>query len=220
MQQERHEDALQNLLWFHEHALEQNPALAGVRLSFALAAWIELGEKYPKALQALTSIRDEKTKVIIDGQGSFPLFLDVAAMNEYLKESPRTVALFKVIHQTYPDLARQCYGVAEPQLVAHREHGTCACYVPDAPARFEEIRQLFQMKMQIADENPALREGGVPEYAEASFVAEVCRLIEILVGVGRGQEAEKIRELAQPMIASAEARDALAKAPGHQEPGP
>jgi hypothetical protein len=218
--QGKYEDALQNLLWFHEHALEHDPALAGVRLSFALASWVELGEKYPKALQALTSIRDEKAKAITDGKGSFPLFQDVAAMNEYMQAGPRTVALFQGIHQAYPELAKQCYRVAEPYLVAHREYATCASYIPDALAWFEEIRQLFRVKLEIADENPSLRAGGVREYAEVSFVVEVCRLIEILVGVGRRPEAERVGELALALSASAEARDALGKALGHQEPSP
>jgi hypothetical protein len=41
--QGNYEEALRDHLWFHEHALEQVPALAGVRLSFALAAWVKLG---------------------------------------------------------------------------------------------------------------------------------------------------------------------------------
>lgn len=34
-------------VWFHEHALEVDRAYRGVRLSFALAFWLELAEQYP-----------------------------------------------------------------------------------------------------------------------------------------------------------------------------
>jgi hypothetical protein len=218
--QGRYEDALQNHLWFHEHALDHDTALGGVRLSFALASWVELGERYPPALEALTSIRDEKAQAVTAGRGSFPLFHDVAAINGYLQEAGRTVELFKVMHQEYPELARQCYGVAEGNLVAAREYEVCSSYLPDALARFEEIRQLFKLKLEIADENPRLRAGGIREYAEMSFAAEVGRLIEILVGVGRRQEAERMGELALGVSAGAGVRDAVEKALRSEDPGP
>ena len=36
----RHEDALRDFAWFHEHALEHDMAYYGVRLSFALGYWM------------------------------------------------------------------------------------------------------------------------------------------------------------------------------------
>ena len=32
-----HAEALEKYLWFHHHALEHSPALAGVRLSYAIS---------------------------------------------------------------------------------------------------------------------------------------------------------------------------------------
>jgi hypothetical protein len=91
-------------------------------------------------------------------------------------------------------------------------------YVPEGLARFEAIRQLYQLKMEVADENLSLRAGGVREYTEASFVSESCRLIEILAGAGRREEAERVQALALALSPSAEAREALGKALRHQEP--
>jgi hypothetical protein len=54
----RHEEALREYIWFHDHALELEPALYGVRLSFALAYWVELAQDYPAARTALEGIRD------------------------------------------------------------------------------------------------------------------------------------------------------------------
>lgn len=212
MQQGRYEQALENHLWFHEHALECNPALAGVRLSFALSSWLALGEKYPKARQALVAIRDEKAQAITDGNGSFALFHDVAAINALLQESPRTVALFKVVHLAHPDLAKQCYHVAEPHLMAQQEYELCAAYIPDGMVRFEQSRSQFQVKMTLADENAALKDGGVREWAEFSLVAEVCRLIEILINVGRRAEAERVATCARELIASAPVRELMDQA--------
>ncbi|ATQ77529.1 hypothetical protein CR152_25770 [Massilia violaceinigra] len=53
----RHEVASQEFIWFHHHALDEEPSLYGVRLFFAPSYWNELGQVYPKALDALHAIR-------------------------------------------------------------------------------------------------------------------------------------------------------------------
>jgi hypothetical protein len=39
-----YKDALEGFLSFHQHALEHDPGLSGVRVSFALSSWSELAE--------------------------------------------------------------------------------------------------------------------------------------------------------------------------------
>src|SRR5436190_22804607 len=72
-----YEQALQRHIWYHNHALEFEPSLTGVRLSFALAEWIELGRRYPRARRALIEIRDEKTRKFDEGWGYSALFSDI-----------------------------------------------------------------------------------------------------------------------------------------------
>jgi hypothetical protein len=84
----KYDEALEKYLWFHRHALEHDQALAGVRLSFALAEWFELGQKYPPARQALLAARDEAAAAIERGEGSFSLFHDVASINRLLGARP------------------------------------------------------------------------------------------------------------------------------------
>ena len=52
-----HAEALEKYLWFYHHALEHSPALSGVRLSYAISEWVELGNAYPPALEALESAK-------------------------------------------------------------------------------------------------------------------------------------------------------------------
>src|SRR4051812_38154257 len=82
---ERYEDALNAYVWIHHHSLQFGPAFYGVRLSYALIEWIDLGKKYPKALLVLQAIRDDKAATLRAGDGDFALFHDVATMNEYLQ---------------------------------------------------------------------------------------------------------------------------------------
>jgi hypothetical protein len=55
---EQYELALQKHVWFHEES-RSSSGMAGVRLSYAISDWVELGNKYPPALSELRRIRDE-----------------------------------------------------------------------------------------------------------------------------------------------------------------
>src|SRR5262249_53781347 len=101
------------------------------------------------------------------------------------------------LHQRHPELARQCYPVAEKALVQAGEYATCSSYVPDPAAWVEEICQVRQMTLEIAKENPRLGapEARLREYAALRFLDETQRLIAILEGAGRTQDAERVRAL-------------------------
>jgi hypothetical protein len=212
--QGKYEEALQKHLWFHENALKHDRAWAGARLSFALNYWIELGNKYPKAREALVAIRDKNTKAISEGNGSFDLFHDVTAINHYLNEQPKTVALFKTVHEKYPDLAKSCYHVAETDLAAQREYQICIRYIPDPLTRFDRIREMRDANLKLAKEEA---DTNLKEYAENSFVEEICRLIDILVGADRKQDAEKVRERALAVRDASAIREAIEKAVQRQK---
>jgi hypothetical protein len=193
----KYDEALAKHLWFHAHALQHDQSLGGVRLSFALEQWVALGEQYPKARQSFLAVRDETTLAIEQGQGSFMMFCDVAAMNKYLQEEPKTVALFHAIDQRHPELASQCYAVAEEYLVGSMEYEICSKYMGDPQAKFEAICQQRQLTLEIADENPALGapEAGLRFYADWAFANRTRHLLEILEGIGRTEDAQRIRQL-------------------------
>lgn len=60
---------------------------------------MELGEKYPKAREVLIEIRDKKAKQLQNGDRNRALFHDVESINDYLKQSEATVALFKKMEE-------------------------------------------------------------------------------------------------------------------------
>jgi hypothetical protein len=127
--QGRYDDALQNLTWYFNHVLEYKPDEVGVRRSFALSDWIELGRSYPKARQALVDIRDQDMQKfnetmspssllsdisgaipgfsLVGKQSRFELFQDIFSINVYLEDSGANDALIKMVITKDPRLARQ-----------------------------------------------------------------------------------------------------------------
>ena len=128
----RYGEALRDYIWFHEHALEHEPSLYGVRLSFALWYWIELGHVYPEARSALKRIRDEKTARLLNGDADRDLFQDVESINERLENDEATYELFAALERANPDFAGACADLAMPAIVEGRRLRNGAAIYPVA----------------------------------------------------------------------------------------
>src|SRR5262245_51982430 len=113
----KYAEALTEYVWFHHHALTEQPSLYGVRLSFALAHWKELGDVYPPALTAVKGVRDDKTHRLTAGELDRELFHDVEAINQYLGANTETAKLFALLDRDAPEFARVCSNLALEALV-------------------------------------------------------------------------------------------------------
>jgi tetratricopeptide (TPR) repeat protein len=113
----KYEEALKRHLWFHDHALEYDDGIAAVRLSFALSDWEELGRKYPPALQAMVSKRDETVTLVKAGQRVRKLFPDIVALNESLGQNSQTVTLFETLAKDHPQLGRELWTYAQEVIL-------------------------------------------------------------------------------------------------------
>ena len=158
MDEGKYEEALQRQIWYFNHALEFDPAQTGVRLSFALAQWVELGRRYPRAKQALLEIRDRDTQRLAAGKGFANLFSDVNSINNYLGQEDATLALFKTIYQTDNQLAKGCYFYAENLLIQHGEYELLLNCLGDPQARFDSYQRGFEATDRITAAH-----GGNPE---------------------------------------------------------
>lgn len=144
-----YEDALQHLIWYYTNS-ETDPGQKGVRCSFALYYWVELGRHYPEATQSLVGIRDGYKQRLLRGNGSSGLFQDVQAINEYLETEDDTYSLFKSIEQRDPKLAGRCYYYVENQLIQRGEYETCRKYIGDPYADFQGIHRDYEQGLLIA----------------------------------------------------------------------
>ena len=113
--------ALERHEWYHANALRISPAQYGVRLSFALSYWKNLGDKYPPALASLTALRDNGTQTVLAGTAAPELFHDVVSINRTLGQSGKSVELFKTLDQKQPELARRCLRNVEEALISAGE---------------------------------------------------------------------------------------------------
>ncbi len=230
MKEGSYEDALQRHIWFHNNVQKFGDSYQStVRLTSAISEWEQLGRRYPKAKQALMEIRDDKTREIIEGRGYAEIFQEVAAINREFQNDDATLTLFKTIRRTDPKLAQQCYFYAENLLITNGEYQLCLDVMGDSQKQFSSLRRSIEMQRdqetRMAEMYKRMEESNrqrgitnnyprsvVPDtmkkHSEDYFVSRTCRLIEILIGAERKDEAEKIQAQAlaifdDPLLKSA-----------------
>jgi hypothetical protein len=205
----KYEDALRDHLWFHEHALDEDPSLAGVRLSFALRDWIYLAEQFPLARRALQAIRDRDTQRLLNGGATLQRFMDINAINSALGEDRATHELFSQIDAQIPELARQCAELAMPSLVAVEDFALARRYLP---APLERIAGLAQRLNDFAQE---MASRGSTSSAPAllsyvlNYTKEVRLITEVLRRTGEDELVEQVASAALEQLKSDALRDAV-----------
>lgn len=214
----RYADALAKHVWFHENALKYQSALYGVRLSFALSYWVELGDAYPPALQKLKSIRDETAKRVREGNRDRKIrddFHDFEAINKALGEDSKTTELFVWLDSKKPSAARQAFRLAEPALVKSKEYRLCGKYI-DPDCSFAETLSLYQLNKGMSgrfDEK-------FQEFREKAFANGVETLVALLVQNNRKADALRIAEKALKERDDPQFREELEKAKTGDVPPP
>ena len=192
---QRYQEALEDYLWFHEHALECDSAYYGVRLSFALASWIELGQAYPPAEIALRNIRDRKTKALLSGAEDRELFQDVAAINRYLNEHRATYEFFLDIASTTPKFAASCADIAMPALVKTKDYRLARNFIGEPEENIRLWSSSLSKNLAALDQRQVGSEPAGRAYISI-YAEDVGQLLEVLAGVGETEQAHRLRELA------------------------
>ena len=207
VRQGKYQDALDCFIWFHEHALENQPSMAGVRLSFALSYWKSLGGVFPPAKVAMVEMRDRTAKQVSGKGGNVWHFLDVVALNSTLGEDSKTIALFQAIDRAKPDLAKQCWYVAKDAVIKAKRFDLARKY--SNPAReFSIVKQLYDAETTLYDESQIGAER-FKRHNEKRFVEESLKLITVALALHDLKGAKEVQEEALAVLDDQRLLDAI-----------
>ena len=202
---EQYAAALEKYIWFHDHALDVDRAFAGVRLSYAILEWVDLGEVYPPARKALESVRDAKTESLTQGTYDVSLFHDVASINRAFGQVERTRDLFKTIAAADRSVAEKCFHIALESLVDTKEFALARSFMPDPQKEIEHFAMPFKFDQQSTrSDSPEIQEALVKIY-----VKKVNRILEVFLEVGEEDVANNLRYYALECVPDAQLRDRI-----------
>lgn len=203
----KHQEALERHTWFHDHALEHNPSMSGVRLSFALSNWKQLGKVYPPAMEELKNTRDRKAALIEKEKGTWQLFQDVTAINRELGEDGKTVALFRKLDKEQSNLAKRCWDAAKKPVIHAKAYDLAAKYIGDPVQEFSKLKQAH-------DQGAALfggkNDGGrFTRFNDDLFVKESISLMNLAMALDDPKSAREIQKKALAVVNDKRLQDAL-----------
>jgi hypothetical protein len=204
-----YETALAKHVWFHENALKYDPALTGVRLSFALNSWGRLGEEYPPALAKLKEFRDKAQERLVPKEGvkiSFDDFMELRGINRELGEEKLTADAFRLLDAKNPDAAKRVFRVAQPALVKAKDYKLCGKYI-DSEETLQRIVDSYRQMRKIEEKRVGNR---LPEFAKKNFVNDAATLVALLVVNDREAEAGTVVEEVKKEAGDAEFHAKLA----------
>lgn len=203
----RFDEALEAHRFSHRHALEAADSHFGVRLSFALSDWARLAAVFPPALEALRATRRDAADVAVS-PGDPERFLEAVSIDLYLNDDAATYALIGAVEDAHPASLDDFVDHRTLDLLIGRgEYRRALRWVVDPWRSFASDVEIFGLA------NP-----GIPDHEEwrrRSFVDDTRRLLVILVGAGRADDAQRMATeaaivLDDPDFAAAEFADARA----------
>lgn len=198
--------ALEKYIWFHDHALDADRALAGVRLSYAVLEWVDLGEVYPPARSALENVRDTKAESLMRGTGDASLFHDVASINRALGQVERTVHVFKIIVGSDRGLAEKCFHFVLESLVYAKEYGLARSFLPDPRKDIDQFAIPFKLALQGAGSvSQEMLEGTLVRI----YVKRVNLILQVFIGVGEEDLSNHLRNYSLDCVPGAQLRDRI-----------
>lgn len=207
--QGQYENALAKHVWYHQNAVSINGALTGVRISFALADWQRLGEKYPPALVKLKSVRDENEKQVLGEQGNWEMFMDLSAINRVLDEFEKTEHVFEQLDAKNPKLAAQVFDQAKPALLETKSYKLFMKYV-DPSADYQRIANFYDMMKRMDAGGRFAKEQA--EFRDKRFANDVAILVAVLTINGKKGDAETIAVTAKQKLDDPDFHESLISA--------
>jgi len=193
-QEGRYAAAAEKHLWFHEHVLEREPAMSGVRVSFALSDWAALARRHEPAMAQLLAVRDRAlAQVDAGGWTGQRALSELIHINHYLggqRESTRDA--FARFARRDPVLAERELMDALPALIQLNEFELASQHlrVDTAVGRVENVYKTIQQaalpKLSEGDRATMLR-------AQQRVVdVQLARVVLVLSKDRRDAEAEQV----------------------------
>lgn len=198
-----HEEALQKHIWYHENALKYAESATSLRLTFALNSWVLLGEKYPKAKEALAKIRDETLIKLKAAPKDDALYQEVEAINFALKDMKAARELFYE-RPDVPLVGSRLFRELD-QVIAAKDPKWLRDVVGDP----EKVLAAIAAEQKKTEESEGEGGGPGPGRRGGQTGAQVAALVRAVKALDGEEAAKAFQEKALKVVDSREVRSAL-----------
>ncbi len=197
----KYAQALERHIWYHKNALKYDQAQTGVRLSFALADWVQLGAQYPPALHELRVIRNETQATWRKNPTDTSAFDDVVSIDFALNDMKSAKLLF---YESRKNDLGDYFQIDLRQILASGDMKWAKDVVGDPMVRLKALKSKHEMgaralvgHKEMAKENDRFIAGRISE------------LVSAVTQVDGAKTGRKVQEKAMKLFTSPEMKKAL-----------
>lgn len=163
---------------------------SGVRLSFGLSSWAELGKTYPPAHMALAQLATERKNIIHAGKADFDVFHEYTSINSYINRQDESIETFLYVEKHHPQQVQRLYPLVEDILIAKKQYDIIKKYASDPIYEFEGLRNNRERSLsQLRKKQP----GYTLEQINAEFDQKYKTLLETTEKIGMPEEAAELK---------------------------
>jgi outer membrane lipoprotein-sorting protein/thiol-disulfide isomerase/thioredoxin len=188
VRQGEHAKALKEYLWCWDHG-RNSRGFGGVRGSFLLADIVDLGQKYPAALEALRTRRDVLEAAVRAGNVDWEQVSDLSSLNEHLEGETRTLALYDELVAKGTE-QRTCLLLRDELTDAFLANRRYQDIVHDPGAMVERVLEQFRVNQELFKDEPSAMRDSLKDFD----VRQAVKSYEALLGVEDLSTAAKIAE--------------------------
>lgn len=146
--------ALEKYKWFFDNSIKINSSFRGVRLSYCLHEWAELGNEFPVAKQALIKQKEIALKNFLD-TFSYHDFHEYSSIAGYLKNSDEVFQEFLKIRESNPLLAEDIFTDVYEYCAINNIWDLCKQYLVDGQSQYDRSLELFDHMINFSKETDA-----------------------------------------------------------------
>jgi thiol-disulfide isomerase/thioredoxin len=202
-------EALAEYLWCFDHGVEASRAFVGVRLSFLLSYIKDLGSRYPAALQALETRRDERQDRVAAGSTDFATIQELVALNTSLEQPEKNLAVFDRLPAGSRTKDMILPLLIEQLLQAKRYSDVIQG--PDAKSSFNKVVDQYNKTLaSLGKDSPIAKRVG--DSLRQLTITSGAHSFEALAGLKRNQDAKDLAGEILKFDSSDATRATLAKA--------
>jgi len=143
--------SLEKYQWFFDNSIKIKRSYYGVRLSYCLDEWAELGKEYPPAKAALVSLKNN-TLTIFKQTKSREAFHEYSSICRSLGNKEEVFNNFLPLHKEKSEIAKELFRFVYEYCAENEKWNICREYLGNGIKKYEESFEIFDHMIKHSKE--------------------------------------------------------------------
>ncbi|HTD03970.1 hypothetical protein [Undibacterium sp.] len=184
--------ALELYEWFFDHAMDDGSSgYYGVRLSYCLDEWAQLGRVFELARTKLEQRRAQSIQEL-ERTRDARKFHDFVAICRYTDAMGLAIDTFLECRNSDRELAKDMFLFIKDDLAAAGQWEVCSAYIENADDAYVTALMKLDNSLEFSQKHPERGGGEFELHVKGAYVKNVTYLVTVLTHTHRTDEAQRI----------------------------